>query len=110
VSDAVRLLWLARHACSPKCPAVNGGTGEGMSVVDVASAVCGAWGAPVEVRFSGVGRPGDPERLVADTARALSLSFVPSVPFARGIAQTVEWFRSRTARSLSTDERGSHAR
>jgi UDP-glucose 4-epimerase len=99
VSDAVSLLWMARQACSPECPAMNGGTGQGTAVMEVARTVCEAWHAAVEVRFSGLARPGDPERLIADTAKATSMSFAPAVPFVQGIRRTVDWFRSRAQRA-----------
>lgn len=98
VSDAVSLLWMARQACGPECPVVNGGTGHGTAVTEVASAVCDAWHVPVEVRFSGLKRPGDPERLIADTTKAAAMGFAPAVPFVQGIRRTVDWFRSRAQR------------
>ncbi len=96
VSDAVSLLSMARQACSPECPVMNGGTGHGMAVMEVARTVCEAWHIPADVRFSGVARPGDPESLIADTSKAIALGFAPTVPFAQGIRRTVDWFRSRT--------------
>ena len=98
VSDAVSLLWMARQACSPGCPVLNGGTGHGTAVMEVARSVCEAWQAPVEIRFSGLARPGDPESLVADTAKAISMGFGPAVTFAQGVRRTVDWFRSRGQR------------
>ena len=99
VSDAAALLWLAQQACSPACPAVNGGTGRGVAVADVARVVCEAWQVPASIRFSGRARPGDPERLVADPARATAMGFAPAVPFAQGVGGTVDWYRSRARRS-----------
>lgn len=110
VSDAARLLWLAQRACSGHCPAVNGGTGRGISVRDVASAVCGAWNLPAGLRFSGVGRPGDPHSLVADTTRSKSLGFEPMMPFDQGIAEVVAWFRNNAFESLRNVSPHPHAR
>lgn len=98
VTDAANLLWMVRNTCSPECPVVNGGTGHGTAVIEVARTVCEAWRVPIEVRFSGLARPGDPERLIADTAKATSMGFAPSVPFVQGVRRTVEWFRSRAQR------------
>lgn len=95
VCDAVRLLWLARTSCDPECAVINGGTGRAMAVMEVARTVCDAWGSRAELRFSGVVRPGDPQSLVADVARARSIGFTPLVPFEQGGRDTVEWFRSR---------------
>ncbi len=99
VSDAVSLLWMARQACSPGCAVLNGGTGRGTTVTEVARTVCDAWQAPVEIRFSGLARAGDPERLIADTARAAAMGFTPAVSLAEGTRRTVDWFRSRARRS-----------
>lgn len=93
VSDAAKLLWLAREACGTGCEIINGGTGTGTAIREVAERVCRAWNSSAEVRFSGIARAGDPESLVADISRARALGFEPAVALSAGIPQTVEWFR-----------------
>lgn len=110
VSDAVRLLWMAREACGARCPAFNGGTGRGIAVKDVAGTVCRAWSLPSIVSFSGIGRPGDPHSLIADTTRSKSLGFEPLMTFSRGIAEAVDWFRRNKSGTSRIDTLLPHAR
>jgi UDP-glucose 4-epimerase len=97
VSDAVELLWAARGACDVRCAFLNGGTGIGTAISQVADEVLRAWGAAREVIFSGIARPGDPRYLVADTSRARGLGFDPRMAFSPGVQGAVDWFRSRSA-------------
>jgi UDP-glucose 4-epimerase len=97
VSDAVELLWAARGACDVRCAFLNGGTGVGTAISQVADEVLRAWGAAREVIFSGIARPGDPRYLVADTSRARGLGFDPRMAFSPGVQGAVDWFRSRSA-------------
>ena len=96
VSDAAALLWLARVQCDGSSPVLNGGTGVGTSIRDVAGMVCEAWDGRAGVEFSGIARAGDPPSLVADCTRALRLGFKPGVMLGEGIRETVGWFKART--------------
>ena len=97
VSDAVVLLSVAHNRCGESDWFVNGGTGVGTSVREVAELVAEAWGRPMQLFFSGTSRPGDPHMLVADTRHAAALGFVPKVPVATGIAEYVEWAKREYA-------------
>ena len=97
VDDASRLIGLAIEHAAETCPIVNGGTGRGTAISDVARLVCGAWGGDCKFAFSGVSRPGDPKFLVAETGRSHAIGFVPAIPLERGIADYVRWFRSQSA-------------
>lgn len=101
VSDAAQLLWLARNECSPDCRVINGGTGIGTKIRDVAEVVCRAWGASPAITFSGKARSGDPRSLVADIARAKQAGFQLTVRVENGIAETVRWFRTYRGKPLS---------
>jgi UDP-glucose 4-epimerase len=93
VADASKLLWLVKDVCSAQCTVLNGGTGIGTAIKDVAEQVCRAWNVSADIHFSGIARPGDPEALIADISRAKDFGFEPVIPFARGISETVDWFR-----------------
>ena len=95
VSDAAELLWLARSRCDASCSIINGGTGMGISIRDVAGLVCTAWGAVADVKFSGIARKGDPDSLIADCQLATQLGFKPRVTLPEGIYEAVHWFKSR---------------
>jgi len=93
VSDAAKLLWHARGECSADCRVVNGGTGIGVRISDVASLVSRAWGGTPAIEYSGVARKGDPLSLVADISNACQLGFRPKVKLEDGITETVNWFK-----------------
>ena len=95
VSDAAALLWLVRTQCEGSCPVVNGGTGVGTSIREVAGMVCAAWGEGASVEFSGLARAGDPPCLVADSEVAVRLGFKPGVELPKGIQEVVEWIKNR---------------
>jgi UDP-glucose 4-epimerase len=95
VRDVVRLL--AMFAQSPQAGpfrVINGGSGQAMSVSEVASLLAGHWGR-VSVRFSGNVRVGDPFSLLADNAALRATGFAWHIPPAQGIANYVRWFRER---------------
>jgi UDP-glucose 4-epimerase len=73
---------------------VNGGTGVGTKVREVADCVARAWGVPPNVSFNGAIRSGDPPSLVADISGAARLGFRPSIALQPGIIETVAWFKN----------------
>lgn len=96
VRDVAKLL--ARVGCNPPDQAVeiiNGGSGIGTSVADIAQYVTHAWGLNIPVEFSGVARPGDPLCLVADASRLNALSFEWEIAVRTGIAEYVTWFKGQ---------------
>lgn len=100
VSDAVKLLWLARTECRTECPVVNGGNGIGTTVKDVADCVGRAWGVTPDLSFTGVVRHGDPQSLIADTAVACRMGFRPLIGLEAGVDETVAWYKNaRSAQS-----------
>jgi len=95
VDDVAELLEKAAARASPEVTLVNGGRGAGLSVRSVVELVRAAWGDAPPVSFSGSRRPGDPFSLVAGTRRLEEWGFRSSVTPERGIADYVDWFRSR---------------
>jgi UDP-glucose 4-epimerase len=94
VSDAAELIRLAIPQASTECPAINGGTGYGTPVSDIAREIADYWGGGVGIEFSGQTRAGDPHSLVANSSRAAALGFVPKIELKGGLRRYVDWFRS----------------
>jgi UDP-glucose 4-epimerase len=95
VEDAVRLVGALIPADLGGAPLiVNGGSGSGVSVRQIAEALAGALGSPARITFSGVVRAGDPPSLVADTSRLGALGFAPEVDLDGGLQRLAAWFRA----------------
>ncbi|KWV43983.1 UDP-glucose 4-epimerase [Bradyrhizobium macuxiense] len=74
---------------------VNGGSGRGTSVADIADGLVRHWGSNTVVHYSGVGRPGDPASLLADDNRLRHSGFDWRIPLDRGLADYVAWFKGQ---------------
>ena len=74
---------------------INGGSGRGTRVADIASMLVKNWGGDIAVRYSGVVRAGDPFSLLADDAGLRRLPFDWRIPIDRGLADYVSWFRDQ---------------
>ena len=74
---------------------INGGSGRGTSVADIASMLVRNWGGDIAVRYSGVVRAGDPFSLLADDAGLRRLPFDWQIPIDRGLADYVNWFKDQ---------------
>jgi UDP-glucose 4-epimerase len=72
---------------------INGGSGLGTSVADVAGMLVKHWGGDIAVRFSGVVRAGDPFSLVADVAQLRGIAFGWRTRVDQGVAEYVPWFK-----------------
>jgi UDP-glucose 4-epimerase len=95
-SDAAKLIGMALPLASPDCPAINGGSGIGTSVADIANVLAARWGDGARVEFSGTMRAGDPAVLVAKIDRAAAIGFRPGVALVDGLHRYVDWFREHT--------------
>jgi UDP-glucose 4-epimerase len=96
VRDAARLFAeIAELPQRENFQVVNGGSGLGTSVADIAGMLVKQWAGDVAVRFSGVVRPGDPFSLLADDARLRKLPFECQIPLAEGLAEYVTWFKDQ---------------
>jgi len=56
---------------------INGGSGSGVSVADIAEGLIRHWDSKTVVRFSGVARPGDPTMLGGPVSTALGEGVAP---------------------------------
>ncbi len=80
--------------------AVNIGSGQAVSIAEVVSLIGEACARPEFVRLGALPtRAGEPDVLVADTARLREVAAFPGPrALGEGIAETVEWWRERIAR------------
>ncbi len=96
VRDVVRLLTkIGELPQQEPFRVINGGSGHGTSVADIASMLVRNWGSPIAVRYSGVVRAGDPFSLLADDAGLRRLPFDWRIPIEQGLADYVSWFKDQ---------------
>ena len=75
---------------------INGGSGRGTNVAQIASALVKHWGRrDIAVRYSGAVRAGDPFSLVADDAHLRQIAFDWRIPIESGLADYVRWFKDQ---------------
>ncbi len=91
--DAAHALIRLGETAPAEGEAYNLASGVGTSLADLSSAITGALDLPVEVRFTGTLRAGDPRRWIGSTSRAAALGAICDTPLADGVAATVEWLR-----------------
>jgi UDP-glucose 4-epimerase len=97
VLDVVQGLDHLAGATCPDVPTFNVGTGVGTRVADVAAWIADAFAAQTgrpaaEIRFSGVGRPGDPTSLVADVSAGGRIGLQCGWEPQSGLKDFVRWF------------------
>lgn len=95
VRDVVRLL--AAFGALPQKQSlrvINGGSGRGICVADIAQLLVRHWGRAT-VRFSGIERAGDPFSLVADDATLREMRFEWRIAAEQRILDYVKWFKER---------------
>jgi GDP-L-fucose synthase len=93
VDDCVEGLALAADRYDGAEP-VNLGTGEEITIADLAELIRGATGFEGAIRWDTSKPNGQPRRQL-DTSRASELfGFTAAVPLREGIARTVDWFRA----------------
>lgn len=102
VRDVARLIDAVAAASHPEGLVVNGGSGVGVTVEEIAQLVRNCWGARSPIAFSGVRRPGDPDVLLADVDVARGLNFAPNVSLQEGMEELVSWFKARRSGAAFT--------
>jgi UDP-glucose 4-epimerase len=96
VRDVVRLFaGINGHPQREAFEVINGGSGRGTSVADIAGVLVKNWGGEIAVRYSGKVRAGDPFSLLADDSRLRGLPFDWQIPVGRGVGDYVKWFRDQ---------------
>jgi UDP-glucose 4-epimerase len=92
VEDAATLLLAAAEHASPRCPTVNGGSGQGVTVRDVLLHL-GSGPFQTEPSFSGAQRMGDPTRFVADIESAKAWGWLPKRRWTEGVEEYAKWWK-----------------
>jgi len=70
----------------------NVGTGEKLTILDMAQSICDEMGAERNIEFSGQFRVGDIRGCYADLSRTRSaLGYEPVVTFQEGVAELIQW-------------------
>jgi UDP-glucose 4-epimerase len=96
VRDVVRLFArINAHPQRETFEIINGGSGLGTTVAEIAGMLVENWGGGITLRYSGDVRAGDPFSLLADDARLRSLPFDWQIPVGRGIGDYVKWFKDQ---------------
>jgi dTDP-L-rhamnose 4-epimerase len=92
IDDVVRATAAAIHSPDTTSFAVNVGSNERTSVMEVAQSVNRYFGEKSNIHISGAFREGDIRHGVADLARAkATLGYEPSVPFQQGLSRFLIW-------------------
>jgi dTDP-L-rhamnose 4-epimerase len=98
IHDVVQANLLALHSPGADGTAVNVGSGNPISVREVAEEIARMLERAIEPKLSGVYRAGDIRHCYADTSRiSRALGYSPRVSFREGVSELVEWLESQQA-------------
>ena len=98
VRDIVQANLLAMETSGADGTAVNIGSGEPVSVREVALQIASLLGVQMPLQITGAYRAGDIRHCHADISKASdTLGYVPSVSFRQGMTELVEWLESQQA-------------
>ncbi len=98
VSDVARACRLALEQDGADGQAVNVGSGQGTSVLEIAETLARLLGKQIEPELPGKFRAGDIRHCFADVTRARGvLGFEAEVPFEQGLAELAEWLEGQAA-------------
>jgi len=98
VHDVVQANLLAMQRSEGDGMALNIGSGEPISIREIAAMLSHALGSNMAAEITGKYRAGDIRHCFADiSAASRGLGYRPRVGFAEGIRELVEWLRSQTA-------------
>jgi len=101
VSDIVQANLLAMDNDKADYQVFNVGTGQPLTVLDVANALCQALGSNTEPQITNCFRTGDIRHCYADISKIQkTLGFVPRIGFKEGIADLISWVREQKPKDL----------
>jgi len=104
VHDIVQANLLAMDRAEANGMAVNVGSGEPVSVREVANALASALAMDIEPELTGKYRAGDIRHCFADISRAKQvLGYEPQVKFADGVRELVHWLREQQAEDRAAE-------
>jgi UDP-glucose 4-epimerase len=97
VRDIARLLAILRtYAVLGPYHVLNGGSGVGTTVAQIADCVIDSWGdGGISVEFSGRVRAGDPISLISESSKLEALGFEWATRLDDGLNEYVQWFESQ---------------
>jgi dTDP-L-rhamnose 4-epimerase len=95
IHDVVECLVLMLEKPGADYLPVNVGSGEVVTILDIARRLQQILGSSIEPQVTGIGRSFDIRHNTADITRARTLlGFVPRVPLDQGLAELVEWAKT----------------
>jgi dTDP-L-rhamnose 4-epimerase len=98
VADVARACRLALEGGAVDGRSVNVGSGESISVLELAGELARVLGKAIEPEITGKFRAGDIRHCFADVTLARdALGFVAEVPLGQGLAELASWLEGRTA-------------
>jgi dTDP-L-rhamnose 4-epimerase len=98
VADVARACRLALEQGGADGQAVNVGSGQSASVLEIAETLARLLGKEIEPEVPGKFRAGDIRHCFADVTRAReALGFEAEVPFEQGLAELAEWLEGQAA-------------
>ena len=104
VHDIVQANLLAMEKADANGMAMNVGSGEPISVREVASALANALGVDIEPELTGKFRAGDIRHCFADISRAKQvMGYEPKVKFHDGVRELVEWLKEQPAEDRAAE-------
>lgn len=104
VHDVVQANLLAMDRNGADGMALNIGSGEPITIADVASALADSLGKKIPPHITGNFRAGDIRHCYADISAAKRvLGYVPRVHFHEGVKELVEWLGSQTAKDRAAE-------
>lgn len=93
VRDIVCLLAKSANLATEHSPVINGGSGIGTPINDIAEIIVDAWGTNTPIEFSGQSRAGDPKNLVSVPCKLENSHFDWHYSVKDGISDYVKWFK-----------------
>jgi dTDP-L-rhamnose 4-epimerase len=103
VSDIVQANLLALEKPDADYQAINVGSGQPISIADVAELLAQAMGQSISAEVTGQYRVGDIRHCVADITRAKELlGYSPKVRLADGVNELIAWVKQQTADDRAT--------